>query len=51
MPYGKGPKRLLYLDDIIIFGDTFQETLDNLIRFREYNLSSKLRNAPYSGGK
>ncbi len=36
---------LLYLDDIINFGNTFQKTLDNVMiifcRFREYNLQLK----------
>ncbi len=53
MSYGKvlkgfiGLKCLLYLDDVILFGDTFQETLDNfmaiLCRFREYNLKLKAK--------
>ena len=38
---------MLYLDDVIVFGDTFQETLDNLMailcRFREYNLKLKAK--------
>ncbi len=42
-----GLKCLLYLDDVIVFGDTFQETLDNLMailcRFREYNLKLKAK--------
>ncbi len=42
-----GLKCLLYLDDVIVFGDTFKETLDNLIailyRFREYNLKLKAK--------
>ncbi len=40
-----GFKCLLYLDDVIVFGNTFQETLDNLMailcRFREYNIKLK----------
>ncbi len=42
-----GLKCLMYLDDVIVFGDTFQETLDNLMpilcRFREYNLKLKAK--------
>ncbi len=41
----KGLKCLLYLDDVIVFCDTFQQTLDNLMailcRFWEYNLKLK----------
>ncbi len=37
---------MIYLD-VIVFGDTFQETLDNLMailcRFREYNLKLKAK--------
>ncbi len=40
-----GFKCLLYLDDIIVSGNSFQETLDNLMailcRFREYNIKLK----------
>ncbi len=53
MSYGKvlkgfiGLKCLLYLDDVIVFGDTFQETLDNLMailcKFWEYNLKLKAK--------
>ncbi len=42
-----GLKCLLYLDDVIILGDRFKETLDNLMaifcRFREYNLQLKAK--------
>ncbi len=40
-------KCLLYMDDVIIFGDTFQETIDKLMailcKFREYNLKLKAK--------
>ncbi len=42
-----GLKCLLYLDDVIVLGDRFQETLDNLMailcRFWEYNLKLKAK--------
>ncbi len=42
-----GLKCLLYLDDVIVFSDTFKETLDNLMailcRYREYNLKLKAK--------
>ncbi len=42
-----GLKCLLYLDDVIGFGDTFEETLDNLMailcRFREYKFKLKAK--------
>ncbi len=48
-------KCLLYLDDVIVFGDSFEEVLDNLMaivkRFKEYNFKLKAKKSPYSREK
>ena len=42
-----GTKCLLYLDDVIVYGNTFEEVLNNLrailLRMREYNLKLKAK--------
>ncbi len=46
-----GKKCLLYLDDVIVFGDTFKEVLDNVMtilnRLKEYNLKLKAKKCSF----
>ncbi len=46
-----GKRCLLYLDNVIVFGDTFKEALDNLMailyRLKEYNLKLKAKKCSF----